>query len=86
MADRKGRDEVKPTLSSLGPADREALGEAVLQDMAARDSGHVAERLRHVVEQLAAEGVFAGMDEAQVHAILREAVEDLGISPQRGAN
>ena len=69
-----------------GPADREALGAAVLQEMAARAPGHVAERLRHVVEQLTAEGVFDGMSEVEVRAVLREAVEDLGISPQRGAN
>lgn len=86
MADRNASEEVKPGLFSLDPAEREALGEALLQDMAERDPGHVAERLRHVVEQLTAEGVFAGMTEAEVRAVLRQAVEDLGIAPRQGAN
>lgn len=86
MSDRNAREDVKPGLSSLAPTEREALGEALLQDTAGRDPGHVAERLRHVVEQLTAEGVFSGMSEAEVRAILREAVEDLGVLPQQGAN
>ena len=86
MSDRNAREDMKPGLSSLGPTEREALGEALLQETASRDLGHVAERLRHVVEQLTAEGAFVGMSEAEVRAVLREAVEDLGIRPGQGAN
>ena len=79
------RDEVKPLLSGMPNSERQALAEAVLQEQALRDPAYVAERLRRVVEQLAAEGVFDGMGEAEVHALLREAILDLGFSPSHGA-
>lgn len=71
---------------SLPPADRETLAETVLREQAIRDPAYVAQRLRRVVEQLAAEGVFEGMSEVDVRALLREAVQDLNVSPERGSN
>lgn len=72
--------------SSPQPGERETLAEAVLREQAIRDPAYVAQRLRLVVEQLAAEGVFEGMSEADVRVLLREAVHDLNVSPERGSN
>lgn len=77
---------MKPLLSAPTSLDREALAEAILREQAGSDPAYVVDRLRHVVAQLAAEGVFDGMGEAEVRTVLREAVADLGLSPQRGAN
>lgn len=65
---------------------KQRAAETVLRQAAARDLGYVAQRLRRVVEQLTKEGVFQGMSETEVRALLREAVQDLNVSPDQGAN
>lgn len=82
----KADDEMKPRLSDMPVDARETLAEAVLREQAIRDPAYVVQRLRHMVEQLATEGVFEGMSEEEVQALLREAVQDLNVSPERGSN